>query len=1146
MPRTSLFPRTANKWVSIKQGTVGDCYLLASLDCILSTQEGYQKLESLFTETDNGVTLRIKRSQHSTYLRPQKMTGKYDYHFDKARNEDVFIISNARLKEIDEAPNGARTNSLAVKVLERISAYYFRADWDPAPLHASMKAHDDLRDRYSGTAPTFVGNLLGVETEDKKPIDEIIRLKSIYSDLPVYVHIDYGQPDQNGKIHNCHALRVDKLIPNLSGGYDFLLANPWDNSRREIFTLDEITKRRYHCCVFKTSPEKYELAKLLLNFPKDWGLEILSNTKLTKLMVEVKQYTCRAQKSPVGFAIEQCFNLYRALPIICEVYSKVSSEHQAKILEIINLAAGNRERFLQAFLRDIPRDDVAVSLLSSAAKIQPPCSMTTQSALYRAVSTNSLELYQELVSPEVDLISQLSLFKLERNVHFRAFVNFEAQFSSIDVARLQKIIRYFGPSKSSSDYSFDEHALFELVFSCAISETAQAKKISLTRAGDDIRSALLHYYLSSDKNVLKPYPSLHTLFSAPDYSPVLLERTLDSQGFMIAMVAQVINSASYPDYLNNRLRSIHLSHSSILADIIQQSAAKKPRDLYIGLHRLSKINPSLANALYQYSKATLPAYFSVTFDAFCLEIQQEIPSPFSTWFIDTRTALVSDSEVTRAEDTVSAYITNIQLFSVSFSGIVDSVEDYRDERIREFKALYESKQDLLIAKSLLTSNPILKAFEREIEHKISELYQAAEDQIRMLALARAQIATIVKTIGLFEVYFHNCYSLQDIHSHQNVLKNTINCYIENNPQLREAQASLGLENELHPAVMSALTAKLREIDTACRARKESLTAAEATIHSVECNIQTFPVTFQLFKNESDINSYCSHLLEELYRLTEKDQTQLQKSALIFGFKNQLPPRITLALECKAQEIITLAEKRLLQVQAENTLNQYRERIAEVVFNLKDITSLTQLRNHEFELINRLRGIEHDPDLHEALNVLNQSDTYLNEIIQSQIDSIRQTSKRQEVAFLKQEAEAILADMKFDHYLAIIDEQTKILEVKARNKIKYEKSASKARMLYFNLLEAKRQFLDSDEPLNLRLEQFKTNALRAIDTAKSTLGSHLHWKQILADIASAILTVASCFITYFVTGRFRLFTVPNEFTKPVLEMEKVLNPMQVGA
>ena len=63
-----LFPED-DQFISIKQGDGGDCYLLASLDCILNgDSKNRKKIQSLFTQTSTGGELRIKSNPQSSKL----------------------------------------------------------------------------------------------------------------------------------------------------------------------------------------------------------------------------------------------------------------------------------------------------------------------------------------------------------------------------------------------------------------------------------------------------------------------------------------------------------------------------------------------------------------------------------------------------------------------------------------------------------------------------------------------------------------------------------------------------------------------------------------------------------------------------------------------------------------------------------------------------------------------------------------------------------------------------------------------------------------------------------------------------------------------------------------------------------------------
>jgi hypothetical protein len=297
---TPLFPEN-NDPIIIRQGRTGDCYLLACLDCIFNLgQEGYEAIKSIFTEDENGVTVRIKLTSQSVNLQKEKLQGKYGYDYDSEKLEDIFFLNKERLDVIDNAPKGVITNSLAVKILERLSAYYYVNMWDPNPPDASVVAHS-VKLRHSETSTIFVGKFLGIDAHDidANKINDIIKLKTIAPECPVYISMDYDKTDKYGTKHGRHSLRIDKIVPNSNspGGYDVVLVNPWNNQGRERFVLNDIKQRNPRFCAFSTKPYQWEFTQLLLMFPEQVGQAIFADPQLFDTLRE------EMSQSPLGRSI---------------------------------------------------------------------------------------------------------------------------------------------------------------------------------------------------------------------------------------------------------------------------------------------------------------------------------------------------------------------------------------------------------------------------------------------------------------------------------------------------------------------------------------------------------------------------------------------------------------------------------------------------------------------------------------------------------------------------------------------------------------------------------------------------------------------------------------------------------------------------
>ncbi|MFJ1267676.1 hypothetical protein ACD661_03775 [Legionella lytica] len=255
---TPLFPEKG-QYILIQQGVVGDCYLLCSLDCILNGRpENQDLIRSKFTQTHEGVYLRIKRTDQSHYLNPEKMQGKYIYSYDVETDEDVIFIDNQKLEAIDGDSGGVQSNALAVKILERISSYYYVGAWDNEGVDASIFAHN-IPQRHQETSTIFVGKLLGIETTDTRDINAIINLKMLNPNEPIYISIDYGDRDAFGHTVGRHALRIESIIPMQNGDYEIVLINPEDNTKQEVFTLSDIKTRNYRFSIFDMGFHKKNL-----------------------------------------------------------------------------------------------------------------------------------------------------------------------------------------------------------------------------------------------------------------------------------------------------------------------------------------------------------------------------------------------------------------------------------------------------------------------------------------------------------------------------------------------------------------------------------------------------------------------------------------------------------------------------------------------------------------------------------------------------------------------------------------------------------------------------------------------------------------------------------------------------------------------
>lgn len=311
-----LFPED-NHPITIEQGRIGDCYLLAAVDCLYNSKDGKKRLTNMFTELSNGdIEVRIQHTSQSHYLNPEKVKQKYQY---KHKNGyDIIIIPKDRLEIIANDERGVKTNSLAVLILEHLSPYFFTVSRSD-----SLQAHNNMI-RYAGTDADFIAKLMGFEAGYFDSIEQVIKLKTIAPHEPVYLTMDYGKQDRRGLYHGHHALRIDKITqnPKTPGGYEFTLVNPWDNKKTETWSLEEIKKRRSKYACFYKNQEKKAFTLKILSLAENEGSFIFKYPELKESLFSLYRTTNNLDTQFLLNAVA----LYKRFPSIFDQIPVVSGE----------------------------------------------------------------------------------------------------------------------------------------------------------------------------------------------------------------------------------------------------------------------------------------------------------------------------------------------------------------------------------------------------------------------------------------------------------------------------------------------------------------------------------------------------------------------------------------------------------------------------------------------------------------------------------------------------------------------------------------------------------------------------------------------------------------------------------------------------
>lgn len=330
---TPLFPAD-NGRIMIKQGPVGDCYLLATLDCLLNTTDGgYDIVKSWFTPVHNGVEVRLFFTDSSPNLTLANLGDKYGYRFDMERQQDIFFLSQERLDEIDRTKGSVTTNALAIKILERLIPYYFTSEWEPIPTASAASATGLTRSIsidahkagpvFGSTESKFLSSLFGIKALDCSDVNQIIQIKQLFPHQPIYISINYRKKDLHGKEHVRHALRIDRITPDSrpgSGGFCFVMVNPWNNQTHETMTCEELKQKQCKFSIYQTNQKQFEWISLLLQYGE--MLNTLEQIKSKNSVFDLRD-------------IDYCLFLFKQRVDISGIFKPLLPSHQQLLITYI-------------------------------------------------------------------------------------------------------------------------------------------------------------------------------------------------------------------------------------------------------------------------------------------------------------------------------------------------------------------------------------------------------------------------------------------------------------------------------------------------------------------------------------------------------------------------------------------------------------------------------------------------------------------------------------------------------------------------------------------------------------------------------------------------------------------------------------------
>lgn len=1014
---TALFPADGRP-ITISQGKTGDCYFLASLDCIFNSgPEGLAKIKSLFTETEHGVTVRIKRTAISAHLKADKVKIKYDYFYDRVRDEDVFIISKERLNIIDTPSIGVKTNSLAVKILEHLSSYYYVEDWDHgADIMASVIAHN-VSNRHQGTSTEFVGRLLGVDTEDLNDIDKIIKLKTLAPEYPVYISMSYGVKDIYGNTHGRHGLRLDKIIRNplMAGGYEFVLVNPWDNQKTESYSLDDIKSRKYRFCLFKPDSPKVRLTRLLLDLPLEEGQNILSTASLLSLMLDLQSL----KPSFSSEDIKRCSALYKNMPKLGELFNFLLPEEKIPFLQAVYRTNGNKDIFLNSMLSSVSRLELVKFILAN----EKLGDTSTPLAVDYCLRGKDQELFTLLNS--VDFLTQIDSSTLDKTVFLNSLIELHFAQATVNLDQLLVISKYISRYNlihvaSPLTVVLTEKTIFQEILAKAISEKAIQLGGDREAAKKYVENGLVQYYFNNANDHITRSGGLRTLFMNPQFPKTLLE-DIDSPEWIISATVQFLKSFPVSSGLREKIRSqAHHLRPIQLNTILDNMIVDTPRSLFASLYELSQLNSEFASILHHQVIEQFTKKFAIPFSSFVEQLRREESSDFTRWFFKAIPTDGKDALQEQARFVISDYLAKIQNFPVSFQahhsvGLIDrAVLDF------EFALKKLARESTLIAAQNQLGEQeaaeSIKAINAEVMQKIKIVKLAAEVQVSVLRSAETTIAEYVRLIKLFSYSYAISYTASEVEQEKASRHRNLNAIVQQY-KVVDALKILGFTQPHYPSNLAeVLKEKEAEITSAALKRQFELSQADAVITKMIDSISLLSASFGELASISLVTEHSSVQLEKLYGLMQ--DKEMLKAQQMLGLRDQTHPKLVRAIESKAQIIIEAAEQRIDKIKLvhQTVLEDCARQIQEQSISFTSLYSVQKIEAHERLLLAQLDPLVNNTKIKAALMSLgfNQLPEGIKKVLTEKQKAIRSEALKQKTLLLRE------AETSIDFYLEKIN------------------------------------------------------------------------------------------------------------------------------
>ncbi len=230
-----------------------------------------------------------------------------------------------------------------------------------------------------------------------------------------------------------------------------------------------------------------------------------------------------------------------------------------------------------------------------------------------------------------------------------------------------------------------------------------------------------------------------------------------------------------------------------------------------------------------------------------------------------------------------------------------------------------------------------------------------------------------------------------------------------------------------------------------------------------------------------------------------------------------------------------------RLRIEQRVRQKLASINELSVDFSTLNTVLDVSTRKNELVSELTCLKHIPEnmaAEDTLRLLKK-----NSPIQEKLTEINTKAELQEEKILKEKNRIrttkinLLQTIHFNSRLDSIEQMKKRLEKKAEVNSKYKKAANKASILFEQLSQSHRQFLNNSE---ITLDSFKKEINDEIILAMPVLKEHRGWKKILVSLANALLSLAELSGIKSKNSTWPLFQVSTKSEKTIEDFSEAVN------